>query len=88
MDEVTKKKVLLLKSYDQLKEYIDDANLEEDYGGTNTYKYDYHQYKKELHKLWLHYRQKDLDKIREMEEKGSNSSSFSFFTYNTFSFQK
>jgi hypothetical protein len=29
-----------------------------------------------------------LDKIREMEEKGSNSSSFSFFTYNTFSFQK
>jgi hypothetical protein len=72
MDEVTKKKVLLLKSYAQLKEYIDDENLEEDYGGTNTFKYDYRQYKKTMHKLWLYYQKKDLESIRELEEKDPN----------------
>jgi hypothetical protein len=55
-----------------LKEYIDDENLEEDYGGTNTFKYDYRQYKKTMHKLWLYYQKKDLESIRELEEKDPN----------------
>jgi hypothetical protein len=72
MDEITKKKVLLLKNYQQLKDYIDDENLEEEYGGTNTFKYNYRQYKRELHKLWKFYRKRDCEKIRELKEKNKD----------------